>query len=485
MITRRHVLKLSAAAAAAFGAFPPVLQAQPLPLRRSIHEIDLDDPVLASLRDFVTQMKDSARDGQPVSWVSFANIHGTNAGFNLCPHGNWYFLPWHRAYLQMYEAAVRDVTGNAAFAMPYWDWNAHPEFPAAFGDPTFDGQPNPLFVPDRLMSTGDAIPPNVAGDAIIESIMEKATFEEFGSSRANGQDGTDPSWIGRRGVEGQLESTPHNLIHCRIRGPFMCAGTSPQDPIFQMHHCNIDRIWDAWNRAGGLNTTNTFWTDMVFADHFIDPTGAQYSRTVKELLDVAPLGYAYIPEPKPALEPGPISNPGRELFLSLLFGAPIALEAGFVAPTLKAGSVTATPDRPANATLDIAALDGGMMAALEAGGMAGGAKLFLRRIMPDAPETTELRVFVNAPDANANTPTADNPNFVTSIGFFGIGPGGTMQMEGHDGMEGMEPSVQIDLPKEGLALGGETVTLQLVSVALAEGDAAGTVTVTEVELAVV
>jgi tyrosinase len=488
MFTRRHVLQMSAATAA-LAVVPRRAPAQPVPLRRSLHEIDLDDPVLVSLRDFVAQMRDPSRDGQPVSWVSFANIHGTTAGFNLCPHGNWYFLPWHRAYVQMYEAAVRDVTGNADFAMPYWDWTAHSDFPAAFGDESFDGQPNPLFVQGRLMATGDPIPANISGQAVLDSIMAQPTFEEFGSSRATGQDSTDPSWISTRGVSSQLESTPHDLIHCRIRGPFMCAGTSPQDPIFQMHHCNIDRLWDAWNRAGGANTTNTFWTDMAFTDHFIDPSGAQYGKVVNELLEVVPLGYTYVPEPAPP--PQPTYEPGRELYLSILYGAPLALETGFVPTNVSAGSVTAAPGEPGSVSLETAALDMPTMdadarSALESAGITPrGAKVFLRRIMPEAPEGTELRVFVNTPDASADTPTEGNPNFVTSIGFFGVGPGGTMPMEGHAAMEGMEPSVQVDLPTEGLEPGAGTVTLQFVPVPLAEGDTAGPVTVTEVELAVI
>jgi tyrosinase len=56
----------------------------------------------------------------PINWTSLANIHGTAASFNQCPHGNWYFLPWHRGYLLMYERVVRQLTGFNDFALPYW-----------------------------------------------------------------------------------------------------------------------------------------------------------------------------------------------------------------------------------------------------------------------------------------------------------------------------------------------------------------------------
>ena len=75
--------------------------AQPIPLRRSLQGMDLDDPILETYREFVTMMKDPSRNGQPVSWVGFSDVHGSFAvGFNLCPHRNWYFLPWHRSYVR-------------------------------------------------------------------------------------------------------------------------------------------------------------------------------------------------------------------------------------------------------------------------------------------------------------------------------------------------------------------------------------------------
>lgn len=495
MLTRRVVLQLGAVAAIA-GTLPAGRAfAQPVPLRRSLHQMDLDDPVLASLREFVAQMKEPARNGQPVSWVGFANIHGSGGAFNLCPHGNWYFLPWHRGYLHMYEQAVRNLTGNAEFAMPYWDWSAHPDFPAAFGDETFDGQPNPLFVAGRSMMTGDTVPTGVSGPAVLADIMSQPTFEEFGSTRARGQNSTDPSWIRNSGVQGELESNPHNIIHCTIRGPFMCAATSPQDPIFQMHHCNIDRIWDAWNRQGGSNSADPLWRDMAFQDNFIAPDGSSYGWSVTDLLQVGPLGYTYVAEP-PAPEPEPLPDPGRDLYLQYLVGGTGMAESPLAAmqSTATANDVTASPDKPGIATLETAGLNlralnlESLGAAREEAGLpATKAKLFLRNLKPEMPDHTVLRVFVNTPDANAETPTDDNPNYVTSIGFFGRGPGGVMLMEGmqHDGDMPMEgPSVAVDLPSGAVADGAETITLQLVPVSLGPDADAGPVVVTQLELAI-
>ena len=55
---------------------------------------------------------------------------------------------------------------------------------------------------------------------------------------------------------GILEGQPHNNVHRCIGGissppyggGFMQANLSPVDPIFWLHHANIDRIWDVWER---------------------------------------------------------------------------------------------------------------------------------------------------------------------------------------------------------------------------------------------
>jgi tyrosinase len=42
-----------------------------------------------------------------------------------------------------------------------------------------------------------------------------------------------------------LETGPHNAAHRAIGGD-MVTTASPTDPIFYMHHANVDRIWYEW-----------------------------------------------------------------------------------------------------------------------------------------------------------------------------------------------------------------------------------------------
>ncbi len=37
------------------------------------------------------------------------------------------------------------------------------------------------------------------------------------------------------------------------------------DPIFYLHHANIDRLWESWNRLGNKNPTDPKYLDRKFA----------------------------------------------------------------------------------------------------------------------------------------------------------------------------------------------------------------------------
>ena len=40
----------------------------------------------------------------------------------------------------------------------------------------------------------------------------------------------------------------HNRVHVWVGGS-MSPGTSPDDPVFFMHHCNVDRLWALWQHT--------------------------------------------------------------------------------------------------------------------------------------------------------------------------------------------------------------------------------------------
>jgi len=118
----------------------------------------------------------------------------------------------------------------------------------------------------------------------------------------------NPPWnVGSQGFRNNLEGFigpgMHNAAHMWVGGSMMPA-TSPNDPVFFLHHANVDRIWANWQRqwfksgkddylpvSGGPTGHNL--TDGMF------PWGAP--STPDSVLDTFALGYWYDDAPAPAV----------------------------------------------------------------------------------------------------------------------------------------------------------------------------------------
>lgn len=89
-----------------------------------------------------------------------------------------------------------------------------------------------------------------------------------------------------------IEGSPHGGGHVVTGGSrgHMGDGMSPLDPIFWLHHCNVDRLWAEWQKAG--NTTPALGGN--YANNFVDAKGDPVtSATAANAVDIAPFGYTY------------------------------------------------------------------------------------------------------------------------------------------------------------------------------------------------
>src|SRR5262249_22153742 len=84
------------------------------------------------------------------------------------------------------------------------------------------GLPTPTSVKNALaLTTYDVTPWNIS------------------AAGANSFRNTLEGWVGPRQI--------HNAVHRWVDGS-MQPGTSPNDPVFFLHHCNIDRLWAVWEQ---------------------------------------------------------------------------------------------------------------------------------------------------------------------------------------------------------------------------------------------
>jgi tyrosinase len=245
-----------------------------------VNSLPIDHPILAAYKKAVSAMA-ALPESDPRNWTRQAQIHQDH-----CPHGNWFFLPWHRAYLHRFEELCRELSGVEAFALPYWNWTDNPTIPAAFwGDAE-----NPLRHA-RDADENTPMPDFAVGQKNIDAVMGETSFNQFASGSAQQQR--------QRSRTGALEGGPHNVVHGTIGGD-MGSYMSPLDPLFWLHHCNVDRIWRMWNLRGNRNARETSWTGFVFRGDFVDRQGQAVDTVIENLLDTEVLGYRYDTDPEPA-----------------------------------------------------------------------------------------------------------------------------------------------------------------------------------------
>lgn len=237
---------------------------------------------------------------RPDWWIGYGLIDDTTplpsddeqeAAWNQCQHGGYYFLPWHRGYLARFEAivaaAVEKVGGPPGWKLPYWNYldATNPDarrIPDAFLEEFMpDGvTANPL---SNLPRFGQTVLGPEPGFGIDDITLDAMAEPDFSGSVSFG--GPETSGFDHWGIgNGALESNPHGAVHVLVGGaPPVNPGlgymsrfeTAGLDPIFWLHHCNLDRLWEAWlGKAGVHPETGQAWLDGPFAPDkpFLLPT---------------------------------------------------------------------------------------------------------------------------------------------------------------------------------------------------------------------
>lgn len=260
------------------------------------------------------------------------------------------FLPWHRYLLLRVEADLAEVLGDPEFTLPYWDWEEclRDGDPSAC-EPIFDRatlgsggscdddrravegylsdqgfrlnlttQGNNLFIP-RSVVCGQTRPLHrqvgcndlaraPADAAAVRAIFARKVYDAAPYDHCE----TDEAVSFRQYLEGySMRSTAmtctavgcgmHSAGHIYIGGDMFESSGSPNDPMFFLHHANVDRLWAAWQAA------NVAAGRATAVDHG-NPGYPEHSRgalfvwsevKASEMFDHEALGYRYDALPTP------------------------------------------------------------------------------------------------------------------------------------------------------------------------------------------
>ncbi|KAF2835508.1 Di-copper centre-containing protein [Patellaria atrata CBS 101060] len=255
---------------------------------------------ILALREFNT-----ADENDLLSGTRVAGIHGwpykvydnvtsyaENPTVGYALHQSILFGPWHQAYLAHYEQIIFEYAQKIAskypdgkrtkymlaanfLRIPYWDWSRSPELPEIVKRKKIDiDMPegrrridNPLYTfefkgatdsvsesPTQIVRASDIVNDrcttrdDLANAAMtnIGKALREDTYRLI-ASQPNFAAFSNQAYRGplRNNNPGNMEEI-HNRVHAFVAGHMNYIAASSFDPLFFLHHANVDRFYEIW-----------------------------------------------------------------------------------------------------------------------------------------------------------------------------------------------------------------------------------------------
>ena len=286
--TRRQALAMAAVLSLSQGvrAFAQDAASKPLRLRRNLKGMGRSDPDLEALRIGIKKMRASG------AWKRQIDLH---ADMHWLHHSSWRFLPWHRLQTLHMEKLIAKASGKADFAMPYWDWSDD-VLPVQFvNDDVLSHDGRECGVKESIAKFC------VANETSLTDRSKNDFSTFFGKPRAADQPRDNDTPSGAQHFSGSCEWSGHNLIHSFIGGDMGVLETAPNDPLFWVHHANVDRTWAAWSADHSPSDYSDTWSVEQLAGYEDPDHSSPAAVAASSTIDTEALGYGYAIASKPPL----------------------------------------------------------------------------------------------------------------------------------------------------------------------------------------
>lgn len=212
------------------------------------------------------------------------------------------FLPWHRWFVHLYETALKDCGYDGSAV--YWDWTRDAG-PNVVNSPIFDpvtgfGGTGTNITERSPIATGPFVnftvmvyagywdwqgqyydrphylERNLISMPVRNNTVVVVPASEDGSMLSERYTETMMNNILNSGKDfesfrGPFEGIPHAAIHDAVGGD-MAPASSPNDPIFFLHHTNVDRWWYKWQQLNNSANALQYTGNKVQGESTLDAT---------------------------------------------------------------------------------------------------------------------------------------------------------------------------------------------------------------------
>jgi tyrosinase len=213
---------------------------------------------------------------------------------SMIAHRSPTFLPWHRAYLRLFERELQRIKPEYKdVTIPYWDWTSERSKEAVWNGELMggNGRESDWRVMDGKFAYDKGKWNLYLAPEVDEAYTKKDLRRRHGYYRGRNRVLRNLQLPQVKDVEGALNENPydgspwittdsvpvqpqpsfrnrlegfygpgqiHNIVHPWVGGMdfisddnivnigAMSSGGSPNDPVFWLHHANIDRLWADW-----------------------------------------------------------------------------------------------------------------------------------------------------------------------------------------------------------------------------------------------
>ena len=285
------------------------------------------------------------------------NTGETYRAWNSCPHMKptemqLNFLTWHRLYIYYNERNIRHqiaIGGGgyeglgeevaAQFSLPYWDYTNQGYLPKPFRTKDYTYKDVYLSVDNPLYESGrsktllagepidyeaqDSVGINVDGKfkrVCLNSMQQALDYDkllaindvsEFSRALEDRMHNIIHNYVGGKVEPEDTMSSIYNRIYQTAKKGYGLMGNVPTagfDPIFFLHHANIDRMYAAWEALYGpitmedMNSYGGTWDDIKEMYQFWDAPSESWItyNSMQEMLDAVhsvDYDYKFLPVP--------------------------------------------------------------------------------------------------------------------------------------------------------------------------------------------